>query len=69
MTAELRDVRAKIFVETDETITAIAEAEGLDKSEVIRDWLAERARVESHRAYRIVNRLNTSKGSSGSGGA
>jgi hypothetical protein len=43
MAADLRDLRAKITVETDAVIDAISRVTGKDRSEIVRDWLHEKA--------------------------
>lgn len=62
---ELRDLRAKIYADTDQVLDAVARATGMDKSEVVREWLAERARQEFHKAKMIV-RLAKGEGNAGS---
>lgn len=39
MANELRDLRAKVSVETDATIEAVHQATGRDRSEIVRDVL------------------------------
>lgn len=41
--AELRDLRAKITVETDAVLDSICRVTGQDRSEIVRDWLHEKA--------------------------
>ena len=41
--AELRDLRAKITVETDAVLDALHRVTGKDRSEIVRDWLHEKA--------------------------
>lgn len=46
MSNELRDLRAKITVETDSVLDSIARATGRERSEIVRDWLHQRALQE-----------------------
>lgn len=46
MSTELRDLRAKITVETDSVLDSIARATGRERSEIVRDWLHQRALQE-----------------------
>jgi hypothetical protein len=44
--SELRDLRAKITVETDAVLDAISRVTGQDRSEIVRDWLHKLAKEQ-----------------------
>jgi hypothetical protein len=52
--SELRDVRAKITVNADQVLDAVARASGRDKSELIREVLDKWAAEKVHEATLIV---------------
>ena len=59
---DLRDFRTKITVETDQVLEGISRATGKDKSLIAREWMAERAIEELHKAtmvLRLANRKGT----------
>jgi hypothetical protein len=57
MSAELRDFRGKITVETDTVLDAIARSSGKDRSEIARDVLHRWAEEQIHVASLIDQRL------------
>ena len=59
--ADLIDLRSKIDLETNQVLEAHAIAHKLDKSEVVRRWLQERASQEVHVAT-LVTRLTRREG-------
>lgn len=54
---ELRDLRAKITVETDAVLDAIARVTGKDRSELVRDWLHEKAQEHIEICNVLCSRL------------
>ena len=54
---ELRDLRAKISVETDAVIEAVQQATGRDRSEIVRDVLHGWALGKIDEARLLTNRL------------
>jgi hypothetical protein len=64
MSLDLRDIRSKVSPDTDVTIEAFAEANGLDKSEAVRVILDKWARKQIHDATVLVQMLKRS-GSAG----
>jgi hypothetical protein len=74
MAAELRDLRAKVTVETDAVLDAISRVTGRDRSEIVRDWLHEKAAEHIEILTVLHARLKAegiavaSEGASGSGG-
>lgn len=70
---ELRDLRAKVTIETDLVLDAESRALGLDKSEIVRDvlhlWATKRIHAATvlHKLLCSEGLAQDSKGSSGSG--
>ena len=58
MPAELRDLRAKITVETDAVLDAISRVTGQDRSEIVRDWLHKLAKEQIDIFTVLQGRLN-----------
>lgn len=61
MSAPLVDVRCKITAEADCVLEAVARTTGRDRSEIIRDWLHERALTHIAEA-RLLDKLLRSEG-------
>lgn len=61
MSAELKDFRGKITIETDAVLEAINRAEGRDKSEIAREILHQWAMSRIHEAT-ILDRLLQAEG-------
>lgn len=55
------DLRSKIDEQTNQVIEAHARAYNLDKAEIVRRWLAERAKQELHVAT-LITRLTRGQG-------
>lgn len=55
------DLRSKIDETTNQVLEAHARAHNLDKSEIVRRWLSERAKHELHVAT-LITRLTRSEG-------
>jgi hypothetical protein len=57
MTAELRDLRAKITVESDAALDAVSRVTGRDRSELVRDivhrWALEQVSISTLLAARL----------------
>lgn len=72
MTAELRDLRAKITVESDAALDAVSRVTGKDRSELVRDivhrWALEQVSISTLLAARLHAEGITaaSEGASGS---
>jgi predicted DNA-binding protein len=60
---ELRDLRAKVTVDTDQVLDALSRATGKDKSEIVREVLSRWADEEVHKATMVL-RLMDRKGTS-----
>lgn len=54
MTIELRDIRARITVESDQVLNALSHARGIDKSELVREILSEFAARQIHEATLVL---------------
>ena len=67
MSADLRDFRGKVTVETDCVLEAINRASGRDKSEIAREVLHEWAMRQVH-THTILGSLLSAEGIAGSGG-
>lgn len=67
MTAPLIDFRGKITAETDAVIEAESRATGRDRSEIVREWLHDRAVARIHEAS-LLDQLLRAKGEPGIGG-
>ena len=59
--ADLRDLRAKLHVETDQVLDAVSRATGKDKSEIVREVMQAWAKEEVHKATMVL-RLTDRKG-------
>lgn len=57
MANELRDLRAKVSVETDATIEAVHQATGRDRSEIVRDVLHAWALAKIDESRLLIKRL------------
>jgi hypothetical protein len=66
MTAELRDLRAKISPRADQVLAGLAHARGCEKSELVRTILDEFADKILHECS-VVQTFATSEGKPGSG--
>jgi hypothetical protein len=64
MSAELRDLRAKITAEADQVLEALSRSSGTDKSALVREILSKWAADKLHEA-RLILRLAESEGISG----
>lgn len=67
MAEELRDLRAKVTVETDIVLDSIARARGVDKSEIVREVLHEFA-AEQMLVYRLIAKRLKGEGIEGKNG-
>lgn len=65
MADDLRDCRCKLTVFGDQVVEAVHRATGQDKSEIVRQWVHERA-LEEHRKALMIARLTA--GMKGAGG-
>ena len=61
MATDLVDLRTKIDEQTNQVLEAHARAYNLDKSEIVRRWLGERAKHEVHVAT-LITRLTRGQG-------
>ena len=68
MSLPLRDLRAKVTVETDVVLEAEHRTTGRDKSEIARDWLHEKA-LSVINTHTVLVQLMASEGIEGKGGA
>lgn len=67
MSQELRDLRAKITVETDAVLDSISTVTGRDRSEIVREWLHERA-LREIAVHTVLDRKLKAEGLKGSAG-
>lgn len=67
MSTELRDLRAKITVETDSVIDSIARATGRERSEIVRDWLHQRA-LQEIAVHNVLKKRLAAEGITGNDG-
>lgn len=67
MAEELRDLRAKVTVETDIVLDSIARARGVDKSEIVREVLHEFA-AEQMLIHRLITKRLKGEGIEGKNG-
>ena len=64
---ELRDLRAKITVETDAVLDCLSKVTGKDRSEIVRDWLHEKS-SEYLQVQKLLHARLKAEGISGSEG-
>jgi hypothetical protein len=64
---ELRDIRAKVTIETDCVIEALSRTTGRERSEIVREVLAEWAQRKIHEST-VLSRLLASEGIAGQHG-
>jgi hypothetical protein len=67
MSTELRDLRAKITVETDCVLDSIARGTGRERSEIVREWLHQKA-LEYMAVQKILNKRMAAEGITGQDG-
>lgn len=73
MTAELRDLRAKITVESDAALDVVSRVTGKDRSEIVRDvihrWALEQVSISSllHARLRAEGLAGAPEGAPGNG--
>lgn len=71
MSIPLIDLRAKVTPETDVVLEALHRATGLEKSEIVREWLHEKALLEINKTielHRLLMREGMTAASEGGKG-